>query len=154
MLQSKKEVETNIASLNQTLQDTQNNSALPSSSVLEKKDIIDVDGVSTLIQQAADANNHDIILLNLTQTDLSTTTTLTNIQTDQLDGKNIEAVTYTVKAQGDYQQLLGFLITLNNEHSLFIQSANYAIGDYPDATLTLTIKTYRLSSWNIIMCYC
>lgn len=145
--QGTKKIEISIMALNETLANPANkNIVLPTETILEKGDVFDVGRVSAVIQQAADAQQQHVVLLDITQTNVSSVTTLTNIQREQLDEKNIEAVMYSINVQGSYQSLLGFLTAISQEKGMFVQYASYVVGDYPDAILSLTIKTYRLAS--------
>jgi hypothetical protein len=145
VMQTKKEVQERITFSNNTLLQLQINSTLAPEMILKQSEIVDSNRVSALIQDATHSQVEHFELLNSKQIKLADQTTLSNIQLDQLAGKNLEAVMYSINAQATYQEAREFLIMLEKEPGIFIQNVDYIVSNYPEGTLSITFKIYRLS---------
>lgn len=138
-------IRTDITTLNKHVEESKNSGYISPEQKLRQENLMDLNTVSGALHRASQQGS-SFALLSINQGSIAPATELTNVQTDKLGGKRLSSVLYMASVKGNYQQLLNFLISLNQEKGIFMQSLQYDVNNYPEATMTIKLKVYDLTS--------
>ncbi len=145
LFKSKQAINADIIALNKQVEESKNSGQITPGQKLRQENLMDLNTVSGALHKASQQGSR-FVLLSINQGSITPATELTNIQTSTLGGKHLNSVLYTASAKGSYQQLLNFLVSLNQEKGIFTQSLQYDVNHYPEATMTVKLKVYDLIS--------